>query len=342
MSFKETSVANRVAVRDGSVKLGNLAQRLTIGSGPVDSPLSAEIDALAATVQTALAEAGYPAQLPSGTAAVKNGDALSVTKAGKTVPAKIAVSGNTAGAVTLTQDTDALASQGDAISIQDRNSVTLLGSGVAARVTENGLVSAYFTGLSYGINADGNPLDITTARAGSTVSGRVRVYVVNNVVKNVYLDGAAALVTGNTVPVQNSAGLNIAAGTVTVGSGNTVTSAKLPSNYTAFADGRPHPVSDLAGVKSTATAKVSNGDCTDQTLPATAALLLNSSTLSVKDGAGKSANAAVAVAAGAPTVTLPGTNAIVADTQVLTVDGGTVTLAIANGAITATYAPTAA
>lgn len=336
MSFKETSVANRVAVRDGSVKLGNLAQRLTIGSGPVDSPLSAEIDALAATVQTALAEAGYPAQLPSGTAAVKNGDALSVTKAGKTVPATIAVSGNTAGVVTLAQDTDALASQGDAISIQDRNATTLLGSGVAARVTENGLVSAYFTGLSYGINTDGNPLDITTARGGSTVSGRVRVYVVNNVVKNVYLDGAAALVTGNTVPVQNSAGLNIQPGTVTV-TNNVVASVKLPANYTAFGDGIAHKVTDSAGKTAQATAKVSNGSLTDQTLPATVALLADANTLAVKDAAGKTATATAAVAAGVPTATLPGTNAIVADKQTIAVTGGTVTLAVSNGALTATY-----
>lgn len=344
MSFKTSNVTVRMGVRDGAYRLGKLAERMTLGHGPVDSHLSDEIDARAATMMSALAEAGYEAALPSGTAPVKQGDSITVASSSTSVltaPATANVSGNDLTNVKLTTETDAIVSDGQDISIQDRSGNTLKGNAVKARVARGGLISAYFTALTDGINSDGNPLDITTTRSSSTVTGRARVLVVNNIVKNLYLDATAALQSGATVPVQNSAGLNIAAGTVTVGSSNTVTAAKLPSNYTAFADGRAHPVSDLAGVKSTVTAKVSNGDCTDQTLPATAALLLNSSTLAVKDGAGKSANAAVAVAAGAPTVTLPGTNAIVADKQVLTVDGGTVTLAIANGAITATYAPTA-
>jgi len=336
MTFKQTSVDNRVAIRDSSVKLGNLAQRLTIGSGSVDSGLATEIDALAQSVQLALSTAGYPVSLPSGTAAVKNSDAVSVSSGGKSVPATAAVSGNTLSGVNLTTATDTVASDGDAVSIQDRNNVTLLGSSVAARVSGGKLVSAYFTSLTNGLNSDGNPLDVTTARGGSTVSGRVRVYVTNNVVRNVYLDGAAALVTGNTVPVQNSAGLNIQPGTVTV-TNNLVASVKLPANYTAFGDGIAHKVTDSAGKTAQATAKVSNGSLTDQTLPATVALLADTNTLAVKDGAGKTATATAGVAAGVPTATLPGTNAIVADAQVLTVDGGTVTLAIANGVITATY-----
>jgi len=298
MTFKQTSVANRVAVRDSSVKLGNLAQRLTIGSGPVDSGLSTEIDALAQSVQLALSTAGYPVSLPSGTAPVKNADAVSVASGGKTVPATAAVSGNTLSAVNLTTATDTVASDGDAVSIQDRNGNTLLGTAVAARVASGKLVSAYFTALTQGLNSDGNPLDVTTARGGTTISGRVRVYVANNIVRNVYLDGAAALVTGNTVPVQNSAGLNIQPGTVTV-TNNLVASVKLPANYTAFGDGIAHKVSDMAGKNAQATAKVSNGSLTDQVLPAT--------------------------------------NAIVANGQTIAVTGGTVTLAVANGVLTATY-----
>lgn len=336
MTFKQTSVDNRVAIRDSSVKLGNLAQRLTIGSGPVDSGLATEIDALAQSVQLALSTAGYPVSLPSGTAPVKNADAVSVASGGKTVPATAAVSGNTLSAVNLTNATDTVASDGDAVSIQDRNNNTLLGSSVSARVSGGKLVSAYFTALTQALNSDGNPLDITTARGGSTVSGRVRVYVTNNIVRNVYLDGAAALVTGNTVPVQNSAGLNIDNGTVTV-TNNLVASVKLPATVTAFKNGVNHTIVDQAGKSAQAVANVANGSLTNETLAATAALLLNSSTLAVKDGAGKSANAAVAVAAGAPTVTLPGTNAIVADQQTIAVTGGTVTLAVSNGALTATY-----
>lgn len=336
MTFKQTSVANRVAIRDGSVKLGNLAQRLTIGSGPVDSALSTEIDALALTMQGALSTAGYPVVLPSGTAAVKNADSAPVTAGGKTVPGTAAVSGNTLSGVNLTNATDTVASDGDAVSIQDRSSNTLLGSGVSARVAAGKLVSAYFTALTNGINSDGNPLDVTTARGGTTISGRVRVYVTNNVVRNVYLDGAAALVTGNTVPVQNSAGLSIDSGTVTV-TNNLVASVKLPATVTAFKNGVSHTIVDQAGKTAQAVANVANGSLTNETLAATAALLLNSSTLAVKDGAGKSASAAVTVAAGAPTVTLPGTNAIVADKQTIAVTGGTVTLAVSNGALTATY-----
>lgn len=79
MTFKQASVANRIAVRDGSVKLGNLAQRLTIGSGPVDSDLSTEIDALAITMQTALVDAGYDPVLPSNSAIVVDGQTIAVT-----------------------------------------------------------------------------------------------------------------------------------------------------------------------------------------------------------------------------------------------------------------------
>jgi len=106
------------------------------------------------------------------------------------------------------------------------------------------------------------------------------MYVANNVVKNAYLDGAAMLLSGNTVPVQNSAGLNIQPGTVTVTS-NAVTSVKLPANYTAFGDGIAHKVTDAAGHTAQATAAVSNGSLTDQTLAATASLILNGSSVTI-------------------------------------------------------------
>lgn len=302
MTFKTATVTQRMAVRDTAFKLGRKAQLLTVGSGPLDSKFGDEIDALAVAAQSAIAGAGYAAALPSGTAPVKQGDAVTVASGGKTVPALAAVSGNTLGGINLTNATDTVASDGDAVSIQDRNGNTLKGNAVSARVASGKLVSAFFSALTDGLNSDGNPLDITTARGGSTVTGRVRVYVTNNIVRNVYLDGAAALITGSTVPVQNSIGQNIQPGTVTV-TNNLVASVKLPANYTAFGDGIAHKVTDGAGKTAQATAKVSGGVLTDQVLP--------------------------------------GTVALVADKQVLTVEGGTVTLAIANGAITATYAPTA-
>jgi len=302
MTFKTATVAQRMAVRDTAFKLGRKAQLLTIGSGPLDSKAGDEIDALATEAQSAIAGAGYAAALPSGTAPVKQGDSVTVASGGKTVSATASVSGNTLGNVNLTTATDTVASDGDAVSIQDRNSNTLKGDGVRARVASGKLVSAYFSALTDALNSDGNPLDITTARGGSTITGRCRVYVAANQVKNIYLDATAALQSGATVPVQNSIGQNIQPGTVTV-TNNLVASVKLPANYTAFGDGIAHKVTDGAGKTAQATAKVSGGVLTDQVLP--------------------------------------GTVALVTDKQVLTVDGGTVTLAIANGAITATYAPTA-
>lgn len=280
MTFKTATVTQRMGVRDAAYRLGKLAERLTLGSGPLQSDLGSEVDALATNMQGALAEAGYEAALPSGTAPVKNSDAVTVSQSGKSVPATAAVSGNTLSGVTLVNATDALASDGDAVSIQDRNSNTLKGNAVAARVSGGKLISAYFSALTDALNSDGNPLDVTTARGGSTVTGRIRVYVTNNVVRSVYLDNSAALQSGATVPVQNSAGLSIAAATVTVAN-NVVSAAKLPANYTAFADGRNHTVTDRNGVSANAAAAVANGSLTSQTLEAGVALVTSTSIASV-------------------------------------------------------------
>ena len=71
----------------------------------------------------------------------------------------------------------------------------------------------------------------------------------------------------------------------------------------------------------------------------TISILINGKTQSVKDAAGVAADATIAVKGNVTqSLTLPATNAIVADKQVLTAaDGGTITLAIAAGKITATY-----
>ena len=336
MTFKTSDVTTRMGVRDAAYKLGKLAELLTLGHGPVDSGLATQIDALSAQMQSALVAAGYAAPEPQGSARVTNNDAVTVAAGSKTAPAKAAVTGNTLGNLTLSTATDALVSDGDALSIQDRSNNTLLGSGVSARVSANKLVSAYFSALTYAISSDGNPMNVQTARGGNVTTGRVRLYVANNVLTNVYLDATAALQTGNTVPVQNSAGLNIQPGTVTV-TNNLVASVKLPANYTAFGNGISHNIVDAAGKTASAVANVANGSLTNQTLVATAALALNGDSLDVKDMSGLDVAAALTVAAGVPTATLPGTNAIVHDAQILTVTGGSVMLAVANGAITATY-----
>lgn len=303
MTFKTSNVTVRMGIRDAAYRLGKLSELLTLGHGPVDSPLGDQIDVLANQMEAALAAAGYTGAEPPDAVRVTNGDVLTVASGStKTAPAKATVADNELTSLALTAATDALTSNGDAISIQDRNGTTLKGDAVVARVVDSRLISAAFSSLTNGISSDGNPLNVTTARGGSTVTGRVRLYVSNNILTSAYLDATAALQTGVTVPVQNSIGQNIQPGTVTV-TNNLVASVKLPANYTAFGDGIAHKVTDGAGKTAQATAKVSGGVLTDQTLP--------------------------------------GTVALVADAQVLPVTGGTVTLAIANGAITATYAPTA-
>lgn len=339
MTFKTGTVTQRMAVRDSSYKLGKLAELLTLGHGPIESGLGTQIDTLATQMLAALGAVGYEQPLQDNEAKIDAGDGVSVYNGASgttSYPAVVTVDKNEVERVNLTTATQAVAADGDAVSIQDRSSNTLLGSGVLARVAGNRLVAAYFSSLTYAISSDGNPMDVTTARGGSTIAGRVRLYVSNNTLRNVYLESTAALQTGATVPVQNSAGLNIDSGTVTV-TNNLVASVKLPATTTAFKNGVSHTIVDRAGNSAQAVANVANGSLTNETLAATAALLLNSSTLAVKDGAGKSADAAVAVAAGAPTVTLPGTNAIVADEQTIAVDGGTVTLSVADGVLTATY-----
>lgn len=283
MSFKESNVTVRMGVRDAAYRLGKLAELLTLGHSPLTDEISADMDKLATKMMANLELAGYKDVPPAGEARIKNGDTVTTVSSDTSslsVPATATVTGNALSNVKLSVDTDAIVQDGADISIQDRNSVTLLGSGVRARVARGGLISAYFTGLLNAVQSDGNPLDITTARGGSTVTGRVRAYVTGNVVRNVYLDGTAALQTGASVPVQNSAGLNIQPGTVTVAS-NAVQSVRLPASYTAFGNGISHPVVDRNGVSANAVAAVANGSLTSQTLEAGVALVTSTSIAAV-------------------------------------------------------------
>lgn len=302
MTFKTSNVTVRMGIRDAAYRLGKLSELLTLGHGPVDSPLGDQIDVLANQMEVALAAAGYTGVEPPDAVRVTNGDVLTVSSDSKAVPATATIADGVMTKLGLVNATDGIGSNDDVAYIYDRNDVNLLPVGAKLRVIAGVVKGIYFSSLTQSTLTDGQPYNLTTARAGSTVTGRARVYVANNVVTSFYLDATAALQTGVTVPVQNSIGQNIQPGTVTV-TNNLVASVKLPANYTAFGDGIAHKVTDGAGKTAQATAKVSGGVLTDQTLP--------------------------------------GTVALVADAQVLPVTGGTVTLAIANGAITATYAPTA-
>lgn len=280
MSIINQSVSTRQTLLE-SLLTGSKLLDIAQGGGRDLVTNAPAIDAALDQLAQALENAGVQEPLPEGTAKVTDASAVTVTDTGgKTAAAKVNVTGTSLGGVTLSADTDALASDTQAVSIQDRNGVTLLGSGVAARVSAGKLVSAYFTALTSGVQTDGNPVNVTTARAGSTVAGRIRMYIANNQIVNAYLDGYAMLATGNTVPVQNSVGQNIAASAVTVTS-NVVTAVKLPDNYTGVANGRAHPVTDAAGNTASANAVVTAGVMTDNTLVSTAALTLDKSAVTI-------------------------------------------------------------
>jgi len=178
--------------------------------------------------------------------------------------------------------------QGQSVSIQDRNSNTLKGDAVAARVARGGLISAYFTALTDAIVGDGNKLPLTTSRGGSTVSGYARVYVAANKVPSMYLDGTAAVQAGATVQLVNSAGTNVVgadACPVTLNSAGTgIANVAMPETVTAIADGVAHTITDGAGKTAQATASVSNGSLASQTLAGTAAIIKDGDVLDTSDG----------------------------------------------------------
>lgn len=242
---------------------------------------AARIDAALDELAAALEAAGVAEPLPDGTAKVTDGTAVNVTSGSLSVPASVKVNGTSLSSIALSNETDAVVSDTQSISIQDRNSVTLLGSGVAARVSRGGLISAYFTGLNYGINSDGNPLDVTTGRGGSTAAGRVRCYVVNNVVKNVYLDGAAMLQNGAAVRVQNASALGVDDNCTAIVANNLLTAVQLPADVSAIRSGKVKVITDGAGHTANATPVVSAGNLTSQTLEGIASLTLNGSAVTI-------------------------------------------------------------
>lgn len=282
MSFKTSDVTVRMGVRDSAYRLGKLAERLTLGHGPVDSGLGVEIDALAKKMIAALELAGYQDIPPPGTARVENGAATTVLP---NTPATASVDGNTFKGVKLTAATDAIASDTQNITLQDRTGVVLKSDSIAARVSGGALQAAYFTSLTDSLAGDGKPLDVTTARNGSNVAGRVRCFVSGNQLRNVYLDNTAALQTGASVPVQNASGLNIEAGAVTVAN-NAVSSVKLPGTITAFSNGRTHDVSDIDGRKVAVPVVVSEGNYVSQILPVGSAIVRSTDKFRLQDGQG--------------------------------------------------------
>lgn len=242
---------------------------------------AARIDAALDELAAALEAAGVAEPLPDGTAKVTDGTAVNVTSGSLSVPASVKVNGTSLSSIALSNETDAVVRDTQSISIQDRNSVTLLGSGVAARVARGGLISAYFTGLTYAINSDGNPLDVTTARGGSTVAGRIRCYVVNNVVKNAYLDGAAMLQNGNPVRVQNASALGVDDNCTAIVANNLLTAVQLPADVSAIRSGKVKVITDAAGHTANATPAVTAGNLTSQTLEGTASLTVNGSSITI-------------------------------------------------------------
>jgi len=227
----------------------NAVKLLTVAhTGGKDlSTVKPALTAVLAELEQALSAAGISPVEPDGTATVKDATAVPVQDGvGHKVSGLASVTGNTLNSVTLPLD-NAITTQADAMSIQDRNGNTLKGDGVRARVSNGGLVSAYFSGLGDALNSDGNPLDVTTARGGSTVAGRVRCYVTNNVVRNAYLDGAAMLQSGAAVRVQNASALGVDDNCTAIVDGNKLTAVQLPADVSAIRNGKVKVITDAAG-----------------------------------------------------------------------------------------------
>lgn len=279
MSIINQSVQVRQSLLEALLTSGKLLDLSQMGGRGLVTTAPA-IDAALDQLAQALEDAGVQEPLPDGTAKVIDGASTTVTGGGKSAPASVAVSGTSLDSVALTNPLQAISTNDDAAYIYDRNDVNLLPVGAKARVVDGVMKGIYFSSLTQSTLTDGTPYNLTTARAGSTVAGRARVYVAANVVQSFYLDATAALQTGATVPVQNSAGLSIGAGTVTV-TNNLVSAAKLPANITAFRDGLSHSVQDAAGVTSSAICAISNGTFQSQTLVDTAALTLDQSAVTL-------------------------------------------------------------
>lgn len=112
-------------------------------------------------------------------------------------------------------------------------------------------------------------------------------------------------------------------------------SPTVPPGSALVESGDTVPVQGVSG-----TAVVSSGALTGVNLPSTSTVVSNGDgSLTVKDAASGTSTGTATVTAGALTsITLAGTDAIVSDSQVLpAAGGGTITLAIADGVITATY-----
>jgi hypothetical protein len=281
MSIINQSVATRQTLLQ-SLLTGSKLLDIAQGGGRDLVTNAPAIDAALDQLAAALEAAGVQEPLPDGTAKVQDTAATTATDAGgKSVAAAASVKGNSLSGVTLTATTDALASDTQAISIQDRNSTTLLGAGVAARVSAGKLVSAYFTGLTTGLQSDGNPVDVTTARGGSSVAGRVRMYVTNNVVKNAYLDGAAMLVNGGAVRVQNASALGVDDNCTAIVTSNVLTAVQLPADVSAIRNGKVKVITDAAGHTANATPAVTAGNLTSQTLDGTASIVLDKSAVTI-------------------------------------------------------------
>ncbi|MCG7399126.1 hypothetical protein [Pantoea sp. ACRSC] len=280
MSITNSGVETRQTLLQSLLTSAKLLDVSQMGGADL-STNAARIDAALDELAAALEAAGVAEPLPDGTAKVTDGTAVNVTSGSLSVPASVKVSGTSLSSVALSNETDAVVSDTQAVSIQDRNNVTLLGSGVAARVSRGGLISAYFTGLNYGINSDGNPLDVTTGRGNSTAAGRVRCYVVNNVVKNVYLDGAAMLQNGAAVRVQNASALGVDDNCTAIVANNLLTAVQLPADVSAIRSGKVKVITDAAGHTANATPAVSAGNLTSQTLEGTASLTVNGSSVTI-------------------------------------------------------------
>lgn len=155
-------------------------------------------------------------------------------------------------------------------------------------------------------------------------------------------DTKAIVSDDDTAPVQNSAGAAIGTGTITVAD-NEISHVRLPATIASLSNGDSVSVlnSDDADPH-TGTAVVSDGVLTGINLAATVAMIDNSDSVPVRNYAGANVHAATAVVASGviTSVILAATVAIIDNGETFSVDGGTVSISVADGVPTVTFTPT--
>lgn len=251
MSFESSTVTIRMGVRDAAYKLGKVAERLTLGSGSINSGLVDSAESLCSEMLDKLEAAGYSTSLDSTVATVANSDSVTITSGTKTATATVSVADSAISAITLSSSADALVTNGQSSKIYASDGSTVIASAPVALVASNGYLGTRITSTSVGIAVNGNTASVSNSAGTVTASGK---YVVaNNVTTGVTLPATAALtLDGGTLSVKG-VGATAVSATVAVASG--VPTATLPGTDAIVASGQTLTTTDGG----TVTLTIANG-----------------------------------------------------------------------------------